>query len=241
MARKYLSFDGSTGYVTVPNNAALNFGTGDFSICFWAKFQAGNADCNILWKDAFAGRPGYVFGFESDDVLSFLAINAAEEYIYAPFSTAPYDNTFRFYAVVKNSTTVKSYINGSLDTNGTSTNFGLDSDNAANLIIAEDDYAATSFFEGSLDDLRFYKKSLSEAEVLTIYNSGKGKKYSADDAGAASAAWNMDEGTGTTITDEVGSLEGTFTGGVTWEDGGVPFLSGNTASETNNEETILLL
>jgi hypothetical protein len=37
MADNYLTFDGSTGFITVPNDAALNVGTGDFSICFWIK------------------------------------------------------------------------------------------------------------------------------------------------------------------------------------------------------------
>jgi len=60
---------------------------------------------------------------------------------------------------------------------------------------------------------------LTASEVLTIYNGGTLKVYTVLDtptSGAAAAAWNMNEGTGNHIHDEINGLVGTFTGGVTW-------------------------
>jgi hypothetical protein len=83
-------------------------------------------------------------------------------------------------------------------------------------------------YTGSIDDLRMYNGIvLTQEQINTIYNEGKGKKYHVDDAGAG-LAFNFDENTGTT-TESVGTatLTGTFSEeGVTWQSGGTPFDTG---------------
>jgi len=98
------------------------------------------------------------------------------------------------------------------------------SDTLESLVIG---YYDTEYFSGSIDDLRFYKgKAITAGEVATIYALGLGKKYEAGDVAGASAvvAFDFDEGVGTTTDSKGTVLTGTFTGGVTWSDGGVPFV-----------------
>ena len=58
MPNSYSSYDGSTGFVTVPSNAALNLGTGDFTICFWGKLNSGILQY-ILDKNSFTASNYY--------------------------------------------------------------------------------------------------------------------------------------------------------------------------------------
>lgn len=94
-------------------------------------------------------------------------------------------------------------------------------DNGSSVKIGTDAYGFT--WGGYIDDFRIYNSSLTQEQITALYNKGRGTKY--PDAGPTAAyALNMDEGTGTTVTDAVsGTLQGTLVGGVGWQTGGVPF------------------
>lgn len=225
MTNKYLTFDGTTGLVTVPNNAALNFGTGDFSICFWIKKEDKYSSSHVFMKskDNLGDLPKIWVEFMYDSEVWFGALDAEPVTLIVKTDTSQ-NNRWAHYAwSISRTGTSYIYINGAVAGSFDATGLGsLDCN--GDLFIGNDNIER--WLKGSLDDLRFYKKALSAAEIAAIYNGGKGTKYTgaAAEGGAAAAAWNMDEGAGTTIVDAVGSLEGTFSeSGVSWAAGGVPF------------------
>lgn len=70
---------------------------------------------------------------------------------------------------------------------------------------------STSYFDGTLDEVRVYTKSLSPAEVQQLYNFAPGPV----------AYWMLDEKTGATAVDSSGNgnTTSTFTGNTTWGSG----------------------
>ena len=51
-SRQALDFDGSNDYVSIPHNASLNMGTGNFTCEFWVKKDANNIRYDIISKEA---------------------------------------------------------------------------------------------------------------------------------------------------------------------------------------------
>jgi len=241
MASNYLTFNGSTGFVTVPTNSAMNLGTGDFSICFWIKSTW--LDFVLIGK--YDSSAGYSFESQLIDAINyglyFVVSNVNGVIVrYIPTSILPI-STFCQITVTRASETIKFYVNGinvtSYDEDSSGT--GISPDNSSSLIIGNSDgVGGNAYFAGSMGDLRIYKKALTAGEVTTIYNGGTPKRYSVFDAGAAAVAFNIDEGSGTTITDEIGGLVGTFTGGVSWGVTPPAFIESALVSILNSDEDI---
>jgi hypothetical protein len=236
MANKYLTFDGSTGFITVPNDAALNLGTGNFSISFWLKKEYSGKNETIFRKYLQGGAKGYAFTATGGGYLSYLFI-ASGELMSVEIGSVTIGEWMSVIVTCDRSGYIIAYVDGVAGSPQLTSYFsGIDLDNTADATFGcayiETIPLYGDFFTGSLDDFRVYKKALSEAEVLAIYNGGKGKKYDIADAGAG-LAFNFDEGTGNPVSSGTAELTGTITGGVTWEDGGVPFI------EEETEETEL--
>ena len=67
-----------------------------------------------------------------------------------------------------------------------------------------------------MDELLVYNRALSPAEVLGLYNRGKGTYADAKARGLV-AGYHFDEGRGTTVHDFSGhGNDGTLHGGVSW-------------------------
>lgn len=218
MSNRYATFDGSTGYVAVPNAAALNFGTGDFSISFWTEHLNTNFS-QIMGKHSYAA-PGWLVYYSADEGWKlYLNADASPTTVLAGGVA---DGTWKHVAF-----TVDRYGVGYGYVNGIRSPFTVMLTSGDLDVVNDFNIGANpgvNFFAGSLDDLRIYKKALSEAEVAAIYNNGNGKKYSADDAGAAAFVMEFDHDF---VADEIFStttpqLTGTRTGDVTISDGGVP-------------------
>jgi hypothetical protein len=212
MANRYLSFDGS-GYVLVPDDAALNLGTGDFSICFWM-FATG--DSNLISKQETSY---YLISISSGNII--LVTRHADSGFLPSYASAPIKlNRWTHIVITRSGSTVNIYADGVSKT-------VTGSADAGNLDNTEDFYISEGgSYSGSLDDLRIYKgKALTQAEVERIYAGGCGKRYDSNDVSGDSSVvtFEFDEGTGETTTDSQAGLIGTLYGGVTWKSGGIPF------------------
>ena len=224
MANNYLTFDGSTGYVTVPDDAVLNFGAGNFSIGGWFKTSSSDLQWIYYKKSGARGVEIYI------TVAGILTLRAIDTTVYACTSNISVnDNEWHhFFFSVTRDTGAILYCDGINSTASSGVFPSLKTfDASIDLLICKND---VYYFSGSLDDIRIYKGiALSQAQINTIYNNGNGKKYDIADAGAG-LAFNFDEGTGNPVSTGTAELTGTITGGVTWQRGGVPF---NIATKTS--------
>jgi hypothetical protein len=103
-------FNGSTDYLTVPSNAALAFGTGEFTIECWVYFTNSVANHGVfqlstsLWPAATSGLAVYVSGG--------LGWGAYYNGTGNNGTPAPIVNTWFHVALVRSGTTTKLYVNG---------------------------------------------------------------------------------------------------------------------------------
>lgn len=73
-------------------------------------------------------------------------------------------------------------------------------------------------YQGCIDQLAIWKRVLSPSEVTALYNNGNGVRRTESTVfNTASAVWEMEENTGTTISDPISGINGDFSGmNVSW-------------------------
>lgn len=172
-------FDGVDDYVKVPNHSALN-PSGDFAISLWtlvSSTQVGAERINDIIRKWNGNEEGYPYS------ISYLNTNAddanEDKFLYvrydgqacahAPtsYSTTVTNDEFAHIVLVKQGTTLKHYLNGTLlqeFTDNTSCSTG----NTADLTIGCRGNLVR-YFKGKIDDIRIYGRAVSKAEVASLY------------------------------------------------------------------------
>ena len=174
------TFNGTTGYVSLPNNMFNSF-TGDFSISFWYKPSLLISTKDLVSSFTYSG--GNYYGFEISTVSNTFGI-----YVYngtlssvALLSGAGTAVVGAFSHVVitrKASTGTKIYINGILDNaNSSAVNCVFASTNSNCLGASIFSGSATNYANGTLDEVNTWNKELTATEVTELYNTGTGKFY----------------------------------------------------------------
>ncbi|NJK83521.1 MAG: LamG domain-containing protein [Saprospiraceae bacterium] len=78
------------------------------------------------------------------------------------------NNQWKFIAVTYDGNTLSTYIDGVL--NNTKTTSGAIANTSSSLNIGREPSGATFFFDGDIDDVMIYNRSLSAGEVVQIFN-----------------------------------------------------------------------
>jgi len=104
-------FDGSS-YLSVPDHADWNFGTGDFVIDTWINTSGGSTQ-TIVGQDANGGNDIWHWKIKSDDTLQFGIRNGGSwDFIFNPSGTSIATDTWCHVAIVRSGTTWNMYIDG---------------------------------------------------------------------------------------------------------------------------------
>jgi hypothetical protein len=174
-----VSLNGSTQYLTTTSNSGLGFGTGDFTISQWVNADSLGDTTNAGMK-VFArfanGADGsrLVYGFKGS---YFYALNPAGSE--RPFGSPGVAHglstgSWNHFVLVRNSTVLYLYINGSLVDSG-----------AFNVDISSTGLAYIGYYNGSygkldgqMDELCIWKGYGADLTfVQALYNSGTGSFY----------------------------------------------------------------
>ena len=173
------SLNGSGAYVQVPDSDLGAFGTNNFTIELWAKFNAvpggnpGNPTGGLIIandegpgnqnKWMFATGGGQIsFHVNSPTIGPIFLINA-------PFT--PVVNQWYHLAVVRNGTTFTVYRNG-VAIGSQSSGVNIPNPNAPLTIGMAEGY----YFNGLLDEVSIYRRNLSASEIAAIYDAGSAGK-----------------------------------------------------------------
>lgn len=165
-----LNFNGTSQYVTVPNNDSLDFGTGDFSIEAWVNPNpAALAVRPIISKWASGMGPGYVLYWQNNNQISFVMNDSGGG---PPIQglTAPFVRTTWMHVAVTVDRNVsnggKIYINGVAvaSFNPTSRQGSMSNNDVVWM-----GRQANNWYNGKIDELTVYKKVLSASEILSIF------------------------------------------------------------------------
>lgn len=218
-----LSFDGVNDYVLTNNVIPIN--DGNFTIGLWFKtisssneFMIDNGDTSS--PSNYLSR--VLIGIHSDYKIRFYAINenSSDFNIYSPNTYN--DGNWHLAVFTKSSNNFTGYVDGVNVGSATKEgNFGNRVFAIGRSQIPKD---TTRYFNGSIDEVLIFNRSLNSTEVEQIYNSGVGLYANTSIApfneGLVSG-WHFDEGTGTTAFDLTGRNNGTLRNGPTYTTGKV--------------------
>jgi RHS repeat-associated protein len=155
-------FDGEGDYLSSPDSDDWFFGTGDFTIDFWVKFNGFNVNDNMLVSQYAAGGTYFYFDYShSQQRLYFQFYNggvAAGEF---NCGFAPTAGTWYYLTLVRDGANAKVFVDGASKALSMTTDFGANDvgDCTGRLKIGAygNDGAETAFINGWIDDMRISK------------------------------------------------------------------------------------
>jgi hypothetical protein len=116
------NFNGSSDYLSIADNTAFNFGTGDATVEFWFNSPSQNANNypGIISGATYntAGSASIRFDNTGNKGKIFMYINGGGDPVIVSASTVAY-GTWNHVAFVRQSTSLKLYLNGNLDATAT--------------------------------------------------------------------------------------------------------------------------
>lgn len=172
-----LRLEGEPGALILPDGPYLHFGTDDFSLSCWLKPDY--YDARIMGKELFP-TTWWVINLLADGRAELVLgqTNAEGKTVRPTTQTAlPTDSwTHLAFVVDRHRREVRWFVNGALDsiTKIPATLTGSLSVEGADLRIP----SAYKPLEGLFDELRIYRRTLSDSEVRAAYTSGKGRHSS---------------------------------------------------------------
>jgi hypothetical protein len=162
---KALSFDGVNDYIDAGNSSSLNFGTGDFSVELWIKTSQTEQD--IIGKLGAIGDGWVIYSLTTGEVdFSVFGSNNSPDVFGI---TKINDSIWHHVVGVRNGNNAILYVDGTFEN---SLNIGtIGSTNTTSpLIMGINEGANNIYFNGTIDEVRVYSRSLSTEEISDLYN-----------------------------------------------------------------------
>lgn len=171
------SFNGTSDYVDMGDSYA-SFIDGDTkTLAAWVSAGSGSMDARAVAINTTNSRLGLSISAESTWIAEYRRTGDSAAKLNSGSSLSP--GTWTHVAVVVNGTTIQIYINGSLA--GSASDVELSpaiSGSSKNGTIGawNNNGTRTSFFAGSVNDVRLYNRALDSGEVSTLYAAGQGSQ-----------------------------------------------------------------
>lgn len=175
-----LCFNGFNQGVTVPDYAAINPGKGNLSIDAWVRrsSSSGNSTRVIVDKRKPSSGIGYHLALSYGNLIFQLA-SSSGFMNYRDTGTVPADDQWHFVAVTVNRTSNSGgqfYIDGAPTGNFDPTNLPGNLNNTGAFNVAFSQLGGNSPWLGCIDEVEFFPRVLTAAEITSIYDAGSGGK-----------------------------------------------------------------
>ena len=164
------NLDGS-GYAEVADDTDLDFGTGDFSVEAWVKFEFKNqgSGFNVIYCNGNEFNDSNTFSLSSNSSskISFLVNNTSCN------STSTFSLNEWVHVVgtrIQGTNGVKLYINGNATPEDTATNNNTVT-NSFDKTVGYDTHSSR-YYNNIISDVRVYSKALTSDEIENNYNAG---------------------------------------------------------------------
>ena len=212
-----LSFDGVDDYVEVPHDASLDTNTA-MSISVWAKVAVSGALDVIVDKRVGAGNRSWTIEKSATDLYSF-AIRKSDDSTWVTVGSINIaSDTWTHIVGTFDGSNLRLYVDGTLEDTDSSYSGTIQAGATSPLKIG----ATANSPDGYISNVALYNDALTADEVKYIYTNGN--QGSDPTTTNLVSQWLLDEGTGTTATDNAGSNNGTITS-ATWDKALVPPMS----------------
>ncbi len=167
-----LEFDGINGLATIADSDALD-GTTVFSLCYWFRANAYPVDSAglVSKRDSLTANNAYTTYLKAADKHIYVDVEGGSN---NRFPSAALINTGVWYHVtlifngaLPATQRAALWINGSLDVTANETSTSI-SNYPSNLRIGNTQSGAANWFNGLIDDVRFYRRALSAGEIQNL-------------------------------------------------------------------------
>lgn len=171
----------TTGGFVVPDNNAMNFGSGDYSVSVWIKTSLSSS--GMVWQESggkgsgdnqtwvrILGSATNLTSFSTEDAAGGSTINLTAAANGSVATTN--DGVWHHIVTTRQGLVTTIYIDGTKVAERTSTN-GIkvtSNEGAFKVGMQENTSGYLNRFNGMIDDLIIYKKALSQAEVIALKN-----------------------------------------------------------------------
>jgi len=240
---KALAFDGSSDFVQITDNNALDFGTSqDFTYSLWIKSsQAPVLDQwpQIISKWPVAGdKTGYeiVLHDSTDDARWGGGVIVANTNYSAYGKTDVADGNWHHLVLMRDGSTIRTYEDGRLANENTS-GVTTDVSNSANFR-----FGATNsggyFYNGLIDEVKLFRSALTSDQVKLLYNQSAAAVWGASSTDSSgNPSWSANDeycppGQGTACTAPVGEWKLNENSGSSANDTGSAGVAGSFAGNT---------
>ncbi|MFC1612655.1 LamG-like jellyroll fold domain-containing protein [Patescibacteria group bacterium] len=195
-----LDFDGSNGYIEIPNSDSINF-TKNFTISFWTKPASTTLGQGFVNK--YTGAADKQYGISSWPNGEYKFNYEQNNNYLIGCGSVLYDEWHHIVGTIDSSLNIKCYRNGEL----------IDEDTAPAETIATAEPISigrnggtydNSYVSGPIDEVKIWNYALTAEEVANEYKSGKRKFTGAFPRNGLVGYWNMDQHNinGTTVYDK---------------------------------------
>ncbi|MBN2571578.1 MAG: T9SS type A sorting domain-containing protein [Ignavibacteriales bacterium] len=164
----------SASYIEIPDNSSLDFSSAEgLTIAFWIKHTQSES-CDILRKMGLGSTEDDEYAIEIQEFTGKLVFRLNSpggyyEWLLSRSSLILNNWNHAVFMWNKSDSTISFYINGIIDTTTHSLITSIQNTNVP-LRIGHALQSYLNSFIGSLDNLRFYNRSLSDSEILDLYN-----------------------------------------------------------------------
>ncbi|KKU57535.1 MAG: hypothetical protein UX80_C0014G0002, partial [Candidatus Amesbacteria bacterium GW2011_GWA2_47_11b] len=165
-----LMFDGTDDLVDVGSNAALDFGTGNFTYEAWIKRSKTGSSDAIIAQDPNT-NPNKALMVVNTNVARIKCKDSGGVGATLDGNKIVTDGQWHHIVGVRNGTTVNLYVDGMLDATSTS-GTANSCDAATTTRIGARNAAGLNAFTGIIDAARIYSRALSASEILSNYQAG---------------------------------------------------------------------
>ena len=149
-------FDGTGDYITTPTDSDFTFGTGDFTVEFFVRFNSLAVVPQVICGEYIVvGQPlGWIIYVDTDGLHLAYSKNGANGNTDTPKAWSPSTNTWYHVAIVNNGGTITWYVNGT--SIGTLSLAG-DSIDGLSILFYVGQQSLGSYLNGWVDELRIVK------------------------------------------------------------------------------------
>jgi hypothetical protein len=168
------NFNGTSNYVLMPDSSLWAFGTRDFTIELWAKFELAGSRALVASDEGSGGNPKWIFWLDG----GFLRFHINAAFGSANIGSAAFSpalGDWYHLAVTRAASTYRFYINGEVVATNSSSLALPDANAPLTIGSAENNF----FFKGQLDEISIYSRSLSPSEIKAIHDAGSAGKSGA--------------------------------------------------------------
>ncbi len=182
----------NTSYSAITDAASLK-PAGKYSINFWMKTTTTDLDTLFCSQNYLAG-PDRFYGFSallngSGGIYFTHAFGTATNNALSSVSTSLNDNTYHMVTMIYDQAKMYIYVDGGSDTNQNMTsNATYDTNNYPYIgaRFLDGIGAIDTKYTGAVDEIGFWSRDLSSAEVTSLYNGGAGFAYPFSSGGVVS-------------------------------------------------------